>query len=266
MQLDIDALAWERTIDVRMLIREGKWTGTTSGICRGYAQANVVILPQKFAYDFLLFCVRNPKPCPILEVMDAGQTEPSIAKGADIRLDVPKYSIYEKGKLVGESTDISHLWRDDFVTFLLGCSFSFEEALMKAGIPMRHIEEKRNCPIFITNIQCKPAGIFKGPLVVSMRPIPRDMIIKAVQITSRYPFVHGAPISIGDPETIGIKDITKPDFGDPVTIYENEVPVFWACGVTPQAVAINSKVEIMITHAPTCMFITDVPNEKLAAI
>jgi len=260
------SLAWTHPREVRKLIREGKWTKTTAGLCRGYAQANVVILPKKLAYDFLLFCVRNPKPCPILEVMDPGQTEPSIAKGADIRTDVPKYRVYKKGELVGEYTDILDFWRDDFVTFLLGCSFSFEEALMRAGIPIRHIELNVRCPIYITNIPCKPAGIFHGPLVVSMRPIPRELVVKAVQITSRYTFVHGAPVHIGDPEAIGIKDITKPDFGDPVPIYENEVPVFWACGVTPQAVAMKAKPEIMITHAPTCMFITDIPNEALAVL
>jgi len=264
--IDVESLARKHPREVRQLIREGKWTKTTAGLSRRYVQANVIILPKKLAYDFLLFCVRNPKPCPIIEVMDPGQTEPSTAKGADIRTDVPKYRVYEKGELVGEYTDILDFWRDDFVTFLLGCSLSFEEALMSAGIPIRHIELGVTVPMYISNIQAQKAGIFHGSYVVTMRPIPRDLVVKAVQITSRYPHAHGAPIHIGDPEVIGVRDLTKPDFGDPVPIYENEVPVFWACGVTPQVVAMKSKPESMITHTPGHMFITDLLNERLAVI
>lgn len=253
--------------EVRQFIREKKIKGTTSGMCPGYAQGNLVTLPKKLAYDFLLFTQRNPKPCPVLEVTDVGQVEFKwVAPGSDLTTDIPKYRLYKKGKLFDEYDDLKSLWRDDFVSFLLGCSFTFESALMEASIEIRHIIKKTNVPMYITNIKCKNAGIFSGPTVVSMRPMPADKVIKAVQITSRYPSVHGAPIHIGEPELIGIKNIYKPDFGDPVEIYENEIPVFWACGVTPQAIAMNVKPEIMITHAPGHMFITDIKNQDLSII
>ncbi|QNB46811.1 putative hydro-lyase [Thermanaerosceptrum fracticalcis] len=251
--------------EVREAIRKGELKAPTSGMCAGYAQANLVVLPQDLAFDFLLFCQRNPKPCPVLDVTDIGSYKPVLtATNADLRTDIPAYRIYEYGKLVGEVDNLLDIWRDDLVTFLLGCSFTFESGLLQGGIPVRHMEEGRNVPMYITNIQCKEAGKFRGPTVVSMRPIPYHQVIKAVQITARYPAVHGAPIHIGDPALIGIKDINKPEFGDPPIIKEGEVPVFWACGVTPQAVAMESKPPLMITHAPGHMFITDIKNEELA--
>lgn len=250
--------------EVRKLIREGKITCPTSGMCAGYAQANLVILPKELAYDFLLFTQRNPKPCPILEVSDVGSRDLHyIADDVDLAKDFPKYRIYKKGELVGEYTDIEEFWQDDFVSFLIGCSFSFESALLEAGIPVRHIEENCNVPMFKTNIACTPAGIFKGNMVVSMRPIPNDQVVKSALITGEMPRVHGAPIQIGNPEAIGISDVMKPDFGDSVTINEGEVPVFWPCGVTPQNVVMNVKPDIVITHAPGHMLITDVKNVEL---
>ncbi len=251
----------------RSLVRDGKWTKPTSGVCEGYAQANLLVIPQNLAYDFLLFAQRNPKPCPVLEVLDAGDPEPRLTTpGADIRTDLPKYRIYRQGKPVEEVLDLRANWQKDFVAFLLGCSFSFESALLKAGIPIRNIEERKNVSMYTTTIECVSAGRFHGPMVVSMRPIPSDLVVKAVQITSRFPAVHGAPVHIGDPAQVGIQDISRPDFGDPVNIKAGEAPVFWACGVTPQAVVMNVKPDIAITHAPGHMFVTDLVNEGLAML
>ncbi len=251
--------------EIRALIRKGEWGKPTAGLALGYAQANLVILPQKYAFDFLLFCQRNPKPCPLLEVLEPGKFLTGfLSKGADIRTDIPRYNIYRKGKLEKTVRDIRSLWKNDFVTFLLGCSFSFEEALLRAKIPIRHIEENRNVPMFITNISCQSAGVFHGPMVVTMRPVSPDKVSRAVQITARYASVHGAPIHIGNPSKIGIKKLNKPDFGDQVTIKKGEVPVFWACGVTPQAVVMRVKPEFCITHAPGHMFISDMLNEEMA--
>jgi uncharacterized protein YcsI (UPF0317 family) len=233
----------------------------------GHVQANLAIVPRELAFDFLLFCQRNPKPCPLLEVVEAGSTEPrQMAPGADLRLDMAKYRVYRYGDMVAEVEDISEFWRDDLVSFLLGCSFSFESALMRAGIRLRHIERGTNTAMYITSVQTTPAGMFSGPMVVSMRPIPSGKVVRAVQVTSRFPAVHGAPVHIGDPQAIGISDVSKPDLGDPVEIREGEVPVFWACGVTPQAVAMSSKPSLMITHSPGHMFITDMRDEDLAVI
>lgn len=250
--------------DVRQLIREGKITCNTSGMCAGYAQANLCVLPKDIAYDFLLFAQRNPRPCPILEVSDVGSRFlKKIAPGADIANDIPKYRVYENGVMTGEYTSVEHLWRDDFVSFLIGCSFSFESELIAANVPIRHIEEGRNVPMYLTNIECEPAGIFHGKMVVSMRPLPYDKIVTAVAATAAMPKVHGAPIHIGDPSVIGIKDISKPDFGDAVTINPGEVPVFWPCGVTPQSALMSTKPPIAITHSPGHMLITDVKNVEL---
>lgn len=250
--------------EVRKLIREGQITGETSGMCSGYAQANLVVLPKALAFDFALFAIKNPKACPLLEVTDAGNRFLSeIAKGADITTDIPKYRVYQKGELIGEYTDVSKFWRDDLVSFLIGCSFSFEGELLSAGIPVRQIEEHCNVPMYKTNIACKNAGVFHGNMVVSMRPIPYELIPKAVLVTGAMPRVHGAPIHIGDPAAIGIKSLASPDFGDVVTIKEGEVPVFWPCGVTPQAVIMDSKPDFCITHAPGHMFLTDVKNVNL---
>jgi uncharacterized protein YcsI (UPF0317 family) len=253
--------------EIRTLIRRAKWDKPTAGMAMGYAQANLVILPQKYALDFLLFCQRNPKPCPLLEVLEPGKYRTEfLSSDADIRTDIPRYHIYRKGKLEAIVKEIRSLWKKDFVTFLIGCSFSFEEALLRSKISIRHIEENKNVSMYITHIPCKSAGVFQGPMVVSMRPIAPDQIVKAVQITSRYASVHGGPIHIGDPLAIGIKDFKKPDFGDPVTIKEGEIPVFWACGVTPQAVVMKAKPDLCITHAPGHMFISDILNEELAVL
>lgn len=248
-------------------IREGSFRETTAGLCAGYAQANLVFLPKALAFDFLLFAQRNPKPCPVLDVTEAGSYEPvHAAPGADLRTDLPGYKVYKSGKLVDEPENLLDYWRDDLVAFLLGCSFTFERALMENGIPMRHIEEKVTVPMYITKRECTPAGIFHGPLVVSMRPIPEDKVVRAVQVTSRFPAVHGAPVHVGNPAALGIKDIDRPQFGDPVTIKPGEVPVFWACGVTPQAVAMRAHPELMITHTPGRMFVTTLKEEQLGVI
>jgi len=253
--------------EIRNLIRQGKWDKPTAGLTMGYAQANLVILPEKYAFDFLLFCQRNPKPCPLLEVLEPGKFRTEfLSREADIRTDIPRYNIYRQGNLEAKVKEIKSIWGKDFVSFLLGCSFSFEEALVRAKIPVRHLEEHKNVPMFISNIACKPAGIFHGPMVVTMRPIAANKVSQAVQITSRYALVHGAPVHIGDPSKIGVRNLKKPDFGDPVTIMKNEIPVFWACGVTPQAVVMRAKPDLCITHAPGHMFISDLLNEELAIL
>ena len=253
--------------EVRQLIREGKIDFQTSGMCNGFAQANMAVLPKDLAFDFLLFTQRNQKPCPVLDVTEPGSPIPRlIAPNADLRYDIPRYRIYKKGELTDEVTNLDKYWRDDLVAFLLGCSFSFEGPMLDAGLDVRHITDNHNVPMYITNIECVPAGVFHGPMVVSMRPMKPKDAVRAVQVTSRMPFVHGAPIHFGDPEAIGIKDITKPDFGEASVIKPGEVPVFWACGVTPQAVAMAVKPEFMITHAPGHMFISDVPNADLSVL
>ena len=257
----------ETPSEIRAKIRAGAWSRPTSGLAPAYAQANLVMLDRKYAFDFLLFCQRNPKPCPLLEVLEPGRFRTAfLASDADIRNDIPKYNIYRKGKLEKAVKDIKSLWSKDFVTFLLGCSFSFEEALLRAKIPIRHLEENKNVPMYITNIPCKPAGTMHGPMVVSMRPLPPDKIVRATQITSRYAAVHGSPVHIGDPSKIGIRNLNRPDFGDPVTIRKEEIPVFWACGVTPQAVVMEAKPDLCITHTPGHMFISDLLNEELATL
>ena len=252
------------TEKIRQQIRNGTITGPTAGIAPGYTQANLVVLPQKYAFDFLLFCLRNSKACPILDVCEQGEINPArLSTNADIRTDIPKYRIYKEGILVEEVTNCSQYWRSDLVSFLIGCSFSFEDALIKAGIPIRHIDENKNVPMYITNIECKKAGIFSGPMVVSMRPIPENLVEKAIEITSLFPNVHGAPIMVGNAEELGIKNIHLPDFGQAVTIKEGEIPVFWACGVTPQAAVMRAKPDLAITHSPGHMFITDIMEEDL---
>ena len=253
--------------ELRELFRKGEVVRPTGGLVPGQVQANLAILPRDMAFDFLLFCQRNPKPCPLLEVVEAGSTEPIlIAPGADLRFDLPKYRVFRDGEMVAEVEDIAEWWREDLVSFLLGCSFSFESALIQAGISLPHIERGTNVAMYITSIETAAAGAFSGPMVVSMRSIPREKVVRAVQVTSRFPAVHGAPVHIGDPEAIGIRDISKPDLGDPVEINEGEVPVFWACGVTPQAVAMHSKPPLMITHSPGHMFITDMRDADVAVL
>ena len=236
----------------------------TCGIAKGYAQANMIALPKEYAFDFLLFAQRNPKPCPLLEVLDPGSYAPSIAPGADIRTDIPLYRIWRNGKLVGTSPDIRQIWaeHDDLVTFLIGCSFTFEFPLMDAGIPVRHITAGRNVPMYDTSIPCKNAGRFSSTMVVSMRGIQPDQVADAVRISGYYPSVHGAPVQIGDPSRIGVKDLQHPDYGDKPILKPGDIPVFWACGVTPQAAVMASKPSFAITHAPGYMFITDQPDQR----
>ena len=249
---------------VREWIRAGRWSGPTAGLARGFAQANLVVVPRDFAYDFLLFAVRNPRPCPVLEVTDPGCPEPAgVAPGADLRTDLPRYRVFREGRLEGEVCDITSLWRDDLVAFLLGCSFTFEEALLRAGVPVRHLELGCNVPMYVTDIPCRPAGVFSGTVVVSMRPIPAALVARAVQVTARYPRAHGAPVHVGEPAAIGIRDLDRPDFGDPVPVRPGEVPVFWACGVTPQVALLGARLPLAITHAPGHMFITDIPEEQM---
>ena len=265
MSLTMEELAHVSPREAREAIRNGQWRRPTSGLCQGRVQGNLVILPRDWAYDFLVFAQRNPKPCPVLDVTEPGDPEPRlVARGADLRTDIPKYRVWKDGRLAAEPTDIKEYWRDDLVAFLLGCSFSFEGALLEAGVPVRHIELGLNVPMYQTNIPCKPAGRLSGPMVVSMRPIPHALVPKAVLCTGRFPAVHGAPVHIGDPAAIGIADVNRPDFGQAVPIHEGETPVFWACGVTPQAALMASKPPFAITHAPGYMFICDPKDSDYA--
>jgi uncharacterized protein YcsI (UPF0317 family) len=251
----------------RWSIRSGRFSGPTAGLAAGNVQANLVILPKALAHDFLRFAQANPKPCPVLAVSEPGDPGlPSLGKDLDIRTDLPKYRVWRRGELREEPLDIRHVWQDDLVGFALGCSFSFEQALVEEGIELRHMTCGSNVPMYRTNIRCMPAGRFAGPLVVSMRPLAPADAIRAIQITSRFPSVHGAPVHIGLPEAIGIEDLATPDYGDSVPMREGELPVFWACGVTPQAVIAEAKPEFCITHAPGSMLITDLLNTKLASL
>jgi uncharacterized protein YcsI (UPF0317 family) len=251
---------------LRQACRSGAWRRHTSGVCDRHVQGNLVILPQAHAADFLLFCQRNPKPCPLLAVGEPGSPAlPSMGAGIDLRHDLPRYRVWRQGVLADEPGDIGALWQDDFVSFLLGCSFSFEQALMDEGIRLRHVEQGRNVAMFRTNIATEAAGPFAGPLVVTMRPLRASDAIRAVQITSRYPAVHGAPVHIGDPALIGIHDLSQPHYGDAVEVRPDELPVFWACGVTPQAALLQARLPLAITHAPGCMLVTDRLNHELAA-
>lgn len=234
----------------------GGTVSPTAGWCRGFTQANTISLPRAIAYDFLLFAQRNPKPCPVLDVLDAGEVAGPLLAG-DIRSDIPLYRVFRDGHLTDEPSEVTDIWRDDLVTFLLGCSFTFEHPLVEAGVPVRHIDAGRNVPMYRTDRACRPAGVFHGPLVVSMRSVPARLVADAVRVSSRYPAVHGAPVHVGDPAALGISDIDRPDYGDPPVIEPGDVPVFWACGVTPQAAVAASAPELAITHAPGHMLITD---------
>lgn len=252
-------------LEARLAIRRGEWTGPTSGIAPGYVQGNLAILPGSLAGDFLRFCQLNPKPCPVLAVGAPGDPRlPSLADDLDIRTDVVRYRVFRNGELIDEPGDVTRYWRDDLVIFALGCSFSFEDALTADGIELRHITENCAVSMYRTSIPTVPAGPFHGPLVVSMRPMKPADAIRAIQITTRFPAVHGAPVHIGLPEQIGIKDIGKPDYGAPVTIRDGEIPVFWACGVTPQSVVDTVKPEFCITHYPGTMLVTDRKNSEFA--
>ncbi len=241
---------------LRQLIRDGLLNQPTGGLAKGYVQANVVILPSSYAEDFMRFCILNNKACPVLEVLQPGDPYVRIvADNADIRSDVARYVIYEKGQQISTTESIEGEWQNDFVTFLLGCSYTFDTALESYGIEVRHITNKVNDPTYISNIECKSTRYFRGPMAVSMRPIPSNLVSRAVLVTSRYPFAHGAPIHVGNPEVIGIEDMNSPEFGDPPEIKKGEIPIFWACGVTAQIV--SNSIPFMITHASGYMFITD---------
>jgi uncharacterized protein YcsI (UPF0317 family) len=265
-QPDVYALSGDEIEQLRHAIRVGEFRGPTAGLAPGLAQANLVVLPLSYAQEFADFCVANPKPCPVLEITEPGDPVPRrLAPNADLRRDLPAYRVYADGVLQRERSDVIDLWRDDMVAFLLGCSFTFEHALLREGIGMRHIELGRNVPMYRTSVPCESVGHFSGPLVVSMRPIVEELVPKVISITSMYPHMHGGPVHVGDPGALGILDLSRPDYGDAVPVGRGEVPVFWACGVTPQAVAVNSRLPMMITHAPGCMFITERSNDEILA-
>lgn len=236
----------------------------TAGMAPGFTQCNMISLPRDWAWDFLLFAQRNPKPCPVLDVTDPGSHQTALAPNADLRTDIPLYRIWRGGLLADEVADATEAWAEhpDLVTFLIGCSFTFETPLQAAGIEVRHIAQGCNVPMYLTSRACRPAGRLHGQMVVSMRPIPADRVAEAAMISGRFPAVHGAPIHVGDPGGLGIADLSRPDFGDPVQIRDGEVPVFWACGVTPQAAVMASKPPFAITHAPGHMFVTDIPDNQ----
>jgi len=253
-------------LDVRLACRTGEFAGPTAGLAPGYVQVNLVILPQDLAGDFLRFAQGNPKPCPVIGTSEPGAwSVRALADDLDLRTDLPRYRVWRHGELVDEPTDIRGYWRPDLTAFVIGCSFSFEEALLDARLPLHYVACGLNVPMFRTNIACESAGRFSGPLVVSMRSFKPADAIRAIQITSRYPSVHGAPVHIGLPEAIGISDIMKPDYGDAVEVRPGELPVFWACGVTPQAIIAEAKPDFAITHAPGCMLVTDRKNTSMAA-
>jgi uncharacterized protein YcsI (UPF0317 family) len=255
-------------LQLRHKIRAGEFTGNTSGYSRGFVQGNLCILPADWANEFLQFCTANPKPCPLIGMAatPGDYRIPKLGEDLDIRSDIPSYRIFENGVLINEVNDVSDLWRDDLVSFVLGCSFSFEEALIDDGLEIRNVSEAVNVPMYRTSIDCSSAGRFSSKMVVSMRPMVPADAIRAIQICTRFPSVHGAPIHFGDPDKIGISDINHPEFGDAVTINEGEVPVFWACGVTPQVAVEQAKPPFCITHSPGCMLVSDLPNSHLAVM
>ncbi len=251
--------------EFRRAVRNGAFRGPTAGHCGDFAQANLAIMPEAYAHDFLRFCQANPKACPLLAVGDPGAYAiDALGRDLDVRTDVPAYNVYREGRPAERVESLSELWRPDFVVFAIGCSFSFEAMLAREGIPLRHVEEERNVPMYRTRIPNRRAGVFGGELVVSMRPMRGADAIRAVQITSRFPSVHGAPIHIGTPSELGIADLARPDFGDPVTIRDGELPVFWACGVTPQTALTAARLPLAIAHAPGHMLMTDIENASLA--
>jgi uncharacterized protein YcsI (UPF0317 family) len=251
----------------RRAIRAGAYAAQTAGIAPGYVQGNVCILPRDYADDFFVYCQRNPRPCPLLAASDPGDPQlPALAGDLDIRTDVPSYRVFRDGEHVEDVPDIRELWRADLVAFVLGCSFSFEEALIEAGVPLRHIAQGRGVPMYLTNLETAPAGPFRGGMVVSMRPFTPANAIRAVQITSRFPSVHGAPVHIGKPGLLGIEDLGKPWVGDATEVKDDELPVFWACGVTPQSAVRQARPPLCITHTPGHMLVTDLKNASLAIL
>jgi uncharacterized protein YcsI (UPF0317 family) len=257
---DEQARAWSPA-EARARFRAGL-TGPTAGVAAGRTQANLICVPADWAYETLLFCQRNPKACPVLDVTDAGSATTVLAEGADLRTDLPRYRVWQHGELVDEPTDVRAYWRDDLVSFLIGCSFTFEWALTAAGVPLRHVEQGRNVPMYVTNRRCRPAGRLRGPLVVSLRPVPPEHLAAAIRESSLFPAVHGGPVHCGDPSVLGITDLGRPDHGDPVEAAPDDIPVFWACGVTLQAAVTASRPPFALTHAPGQMFLTDARDEQ----
>ncbi|MDQ6526645.1 putative hydro-lyase [Nocardioides sp. LHD-245] len=252
---------------LRQVIREERWTDTTIGLGLGQLQANLAIVPKEDAYDFLLFCQRNPKPVPLLEVLDVGSPiVREIAADADVRTDLPRYRVFRNGELESEPLNLVDVWEDDAVGFLLGCSLTFEQAMLAAGLPLRHIEADTPAPVYITDRQCAPAGKFSGPMVVSMRPIPADQVARAVQVTSRYPWGHGAPVHVGDPAALGIADLSAVDFGHAPNMKDGDIPVFWGCGITPQLAVESARPRYTFTHYAQHMFVSDRSSEADAAL
>lgn len=252
----------ESAAELRAAARRNEWRGTTGGHCPAYQQANLVILPGDVAAEFAAFCTRNPTPCPLIEITPPGDPVPArSAPGADLRCDVPGYRVYRNGRLAERRSDVRDLWRGDLVAFLLGCSFTFEHALVEAGIPLRNIERNTMVSMFVSGLACTPAGRFHGPMVVTMRPIRAAQVELVRSLSARYPHAHGAPVHVGDPGAIGIRDLGRPDYGEPVPVEAGDVPMFWGCGVTPQAVAVAAQVDFMITHEPAQMLVTDLPRE-----
>jgi uncharacterized protein YcsI (UPF0317 family) len=258
-------LAAAAPAEVRARFRAGLRVPTAQ-CARGFTQANLVALPEEAAGEFLLFARRNSGPCPLLDVTEPGSTVTRLAPGADLRTDLPAYRVWEHGECVAEPGDVTRYWRPDLVMFLIGCSFTFERALLASGVPVRHLEQGVNVPMFVTNRECQPGGRFAGPLVVSMRPVPAALVTTAAAVTARYAAAHGEPVHVGDPADLGIADLSRPDFGDPVTPEPGDVPVFWACGVTPQAALARARLPLAITHAPGHMLITDLPDADLAGV
>jgi len=253
---------------VREAIRGGRWDGVTHGLAGGFVQANLVVVPRDNAFDFLRFCILNPKPCPVIEVLAVGDPiTRTCARDADIRTDLSRYRVYRDGVLVEEVPDLRRHWRDDHVGFLLGCSLSFDRAMLDANIPIPHLERSDGrLAVYISGIACNPSGIFHGPMVVTMRPIPRRLLVRTIEVTGRYPIAHGSPVHVGNPADIGIQDLGRVDWGRASELTDDEVPVFWACGITPQAVAMASRIPEMFTHAAGHMFITDVSLAQSAII
>ncbi|GAA4792871.1 putative hydro-lyase [Streptomyces ziwulingensis] len=262
--VDDRAHAW-RPEAARLRFREGL-SGPTAGVAAGHTQANLISVPADWAYEMLLFCTRNPRACPVLDVTDAGAWTTPLADGADLRTDLPRYRVWRHGELVAEPTDTRAYWRDDLVSFLIGCSFTFEWALSAAGVPIRHVEQGRNVPMYVTSRQCRPAGRLHGPMVVSMRQVPPRHLSAAIRETSLLPAVHGGPVHCGVPSALGITDLARPDFGDAVEPEPDDIPVFWACGVTAQAAVVASRPPFALTHAPGRMFLTDARDEQYRVV
>jgi uncharacterized protein YcsI (UPF0317 family) len=252
--------------ELRAQCRSGAFTGYTAAHCAGFVQANICILPRDWAYDFLLYCQRNPKPCPLLATSEPGSWHlDALGADIDIRRDLPAYHVFREGEFAGEFGDLSEFWRDDFVTFAMGCSFSFEQALLEDGLPLRYLERGSVAGVYETTVATTPAGRYTGPLLVTMRPFSPSDAIRAIQITSRFPNVHGAPVHLGDPAAIGV-DLTRRycDVGD-ASVGPSEIPLFWACGLTPQKAVAAARPPIFITHAPSSMLVTDLCNSQLAS-